>query len=217
VSADHETPRDRLLRAGAGALTDSEILAVLMGGGRSRVPTDTAYRMVKAAGGLPGVAGSVRYGFSKIPPPQRAALLAALELSVRLARAKIPERAPLNRPAAVAAYVLRCYGTAHQETGGALFLNARNRLIGEREIFAGSLRTLPISPAPILTEALTRGAAGVAVWHFHPSGVATPSVSDLTFTEKLRKAADLVGLVLVDHLIVAAPGVWVSLRERCGW
>lgn len=212
-----EAPRERLLRAGARSLSDAELVAVLLGGGRTRLPLSAARELLAGADGLAGLADASRLGQATLVEPHQAAILAALELAVRLARAQVPDREPLSRTAEVAAYLAGRYGSPQQEVGGALYLNAGHRLLAEREIFAGCVRTLTLSPAPVLTEALARRAAGVVLFHTHPSGDPTPSVADLAFTEKMRQAADLVGLKLVDHLIVAGPGRWTSLRQFCGW
>ena len=100
--------------------------------------------------------------------------MAAVEIGRRLARAELPRREPLNRPASVARYVNLRYGASDQEVMGALFVDIRNRLLGEREIFRGTLNRAAVEPREILKEGLIRGAAGVVLFHTHPSGDPSP-------------------------------------------
>jgi DNA repair protein RadC len=96
---------------------------------------------------------------------------------------------------------------------GALFLDIRSRLLGEREIYRGTLDRTAVEPREILRESLLRGAAGVIVFHTHPSGDPSPSQEDFAFTRRLRDAGDVLGVRLVDHLVLGSQERWVSLRE----
>jgi hypothetical protein len=99
---------------------------------------------------------------------------------------------------------------------GALFLNVRHRILGDAEMFRGTLHRAEVEPREILKECLLRGAAGVVVFHTHPSGDPTPSDADLQFTRRMAYAAALVGVDLVDHLVLGAIGRWVSLKAQGG-
>jgi DNA repair protein RadC len=123
----------------------------------------------------------------------------------------------MTHAAAVARYLTLRFGVPDQEIMGAIFLDARNRLIGESEFFRGTLQRAAVEPRALLKEALLRGASAFAVFHTHPSGDPSPSVEDLTFTRRLAEAAEAVGIRLADHLILGQGGRWVSLRERGGW
>jgi DNA repair protein RadC len=151
-----------------------------------------------------------------VGPAKAAAVLAAVELGRRLARAEVREREPLGHPAAVASYLNLRYSALDQEVMGALYLDARNRLLGERELFRGALNRAVAEPRRILREGLLAGAAGCIVFHTHPSGDPSPSAEDLAFTRRLAEAGEAVGIRLVDHLVLGGQGRWVSLRER-GW
>ena len=124
---------------------------------------------------------------------------------------------PGVRPAEVARYLLLRYQQRDQEVMGAVFLDARHRLIGEREVFRGTLHRAAVEPREILKDCLLRGASGVALFHTHPSGDPTPSAEDLLFTRRMAEAAEVIGVELVDHLVLGGPGRWVSLRERGAW
>ena len=98
----------------------------------------------------------------------------------------------------------------------AIFLDARNRVIGYTEIVRGTLNAARLTPRDVFTPALVVGAASICIAHNHPSGVASPSNSDRMVTEVLRGAGHLLGLPLTDHLIVTASDVF-SFRESDGW
>lgn len=119
----------------------------------------------------------------------------------------------MNSPELVKVYLEQLHGQDTQEQAGALLLNARNRLIQhEPEIYKGTLDRAFIEPREILKRALLCNAAGVILYHTHPSGDPTPSREDREFTRRLATAAETLGIRLVDHLVVTAAGS-VSFRE----
>jgi DNA repair protein RadC len=212
-----ERPRERLLRNGGPALGDAELVAVLLRTGRrGESALAVARELLQGVGGLAGLATApaeamIRRGLGAA---KAASLLAAVEIARRLAGAEVAERAPLGNAAAVARYLTLRFATLDQEVMGALFLDTRNRLIAERELFRGALARAVAEPRRILREGLLLGAAGCIVFHTHPSGDPSPSAEDLAFTRRLRDAGETVGLRLVDHLVLGSVGRWVSLRER---
>jgi DNA repair protein RadC len=100
-----------------------------------------------------------------------------------------------------------------QERLGALFLDSKNRLIREREIYVGTLNATTVSTRDVVRLALEENAAALIVFHNHPSGDPSPSAEDIAFTRKLNEASRLFGIELVDHLIIGA-NRFVSLRKR---
>ena len=217
---EDERPRERLLKSGAQVLSDAELVAVLLWGGRPGASVlDLARELLQESGGLSGLAGANRRSLRRrgVGAVKVATLLAAVELACRLAQARIPDRGLMNRPTSVARYVALRYGTRDQESMGALFVDIRNRLVGEREIYRGTLNRAAVEPREILKEGLLRGAAGVVLFHNHPSGDPSPSAEDIIFTRRLAEAGEVVGVRLVDHIIVSAGGAWVSLKDRGAW
>ncbi len=215
-----ERPRERLLEQGTRALGDAELVAVLVRTGRrGESALDMARALLAGVGGLSGLALADAPSLSRkgLGPAKVASLLAAVELGRRLARSEIAEREPLSRPAAVASYLALRFARRDQEVLGALYLDTRNRLLAERELYRGTLSRAAVEPRRVLQEGLLLGAAGVVVFHTHPSGDPSPSAEDLAFTRRLAEAGEVVGIRLVDHLVLGAIGRWVSLRERGGW
>jgi len=141
-------------------------------------------------------------------------VVASLELARRLARSEVPRSEPMKRPLALVQYLALRYSTIGQEVLGAVYLDARSRLIEDREIYLGTLDRSPVEPREIFHHALLVGAATVVVWHTHTSGDPSPSPEDLAFTRRLAQAGEALGVGLVDHLIVGHGGRWLSLHER---
>jgi DNA repair protein RadC len=216
----HDRPRERLLREGGTALTDTELVAVLLRTGVAGASAlDLARELLSVAGGLAGLAaldaGSLqRRGLGSA---KAATLLAALELARRVARAELPDRLPLGNPETVARYLLLRYAERDQEVMGALFLDIRNRLLGEAELYRGTMVRAAVEPRAFLKQALLRSAAGILLFHTHPSGDPSPSAEDLAFTRRLSDAGDLLGIRLLDHVVLGGGHRWVSLRRRGGW
>ncbi|MBC8647210.1 MAG: DNA repair protein RadC, partial [Thermoanaerobaculia bacterium] len=141
------------------------------------------------------------------------AIVAALEIARRLATEPLAGRDLFNEPGLVKEYLRRARGDGAQEKTGALYLNTRNRLLkDDPEIYRGTLDRAVVEPREILKRALLASAAGVIVYHNHPSGDPSPSREDREFTRRLASAADVVGLRLLDHIVVGREGC-VSFRE----
>ncbi len=215
-----ERPRERLLRQGGSSLSDSELLALLLRTGRAGVSVlQMAMDVLRESGGLSGLLTATPHSLrrSGLGPAKAATLLAAVEIGRRLASEQLLDGEPLTRPADVARYLALRYHTCDQEVMGALFLDARSRLLGEREMFRGTLSRIAVEPREILRECLQRGAAAVYLFHTHPSGDPAPSAEDLLFTRRLAEAAEIVGVRLADHVVLGHRGRWVSLKEKCAW
>jgi len=216
-----ETPWMRLQAHGARALGDSELVAAIVSPGarRSVASLPAARALLKDTQGLRLLAtGEPPATATKHLGRGRAATLSAtLELARRLARCAVDERAPLSHPAAVASYLALRYSVPDQEVMGALYLDARQRLLAENELYRGTLLRAAAEPRQVLKEGLLHGAAGCILFHTHPSGDPSPSAEDLAFTRRMAEAGEVVGIRLVDHLVLGGMGRWVSLRERGAW
>lgn len=212
-----ERPRERLLEHGGRSLSDSELLAVLLRTGRKGVSAlQMALALLRESGGLGGLLTATPHSLRRVGlgPAKAATLLAAVEVGRRLAGEQLLDHEPLSRPVDVARYLALRYHTCDQEVLGALFLDARNHLLGEREIFRGTMSRISVEPREILRECLQRGAASVYLFHTHPSGDPSPSSEDILFTRRMAEAAEIVGLRLADHVVLGSRGRWASLKER---
>jgi DNA repair protein RadC len=90
-------------------------------------------------------------------------------------------------------------------------------MLGDRELYRGTLDRALVEPREVLKECLLRGASGVILFHTHPSGDPTPSEEDTAVTLRMAEAAKAVGVRLIDHLVLARTGRWVSIRDQLAW
>lgn len=123
---------------------------------------------------------------------------------------------PCDDPRRVARFLSRLLEDAPSEVLGALFLDVRHRAIGHTIAYCGTLTRTTCEPRGLLAPALLANAAGIILFHNHPTGDPSPSTEDLVFTRKVEMSCDVLGLRLIDHLIVGEDGRYASLR-RVGW
>lgn len=214
-----DRPRERLLRLGADALGDAELLALFLGTGpRGSNAVEHAQTLLGRTGGLRALLDLSAIELRRLPGigPARAALLeAALALGRRQLRGELERGAALDGPQRAGEYFSRWLRPSPHERFAVLFLDNRHRLIGERVLFEGSIDTAAVHPRVVVQQALRMNAAAVLVAHNHPSGVAEPSAADRTLTQVLKQALALVDVRLLDHFVVG-DGPAVSMAER-GW
>ncbi|MDQ2979206.1 MAG: DNA repair protein RadC [Acidobacteriota bacterium] len=212
-----ERPRERLSRVGAASLSNEELLSLLLGSGtRGESALDRARSLLSGRGGLVGLAGMSGAELRRergIKNARAAVIEAALELGRRLSTEAVAPRDLFQEPGLVKEYLRRVRGDGAQERTGALFLNARNRLLkDDPDIYRGTLDRAVVEPREILKRALLVNAAGVILYHNHPSGDPAPSREDRDFTRRLAAASDSVGVRLLDHIVVGRSGC-ISFRE----
>lgn len=210
-----ERPRERLLRHGPETLSDAELIAILLGSGmRGRNALQVARELL--GDGLQSMArreaGSIRR-VGGVGDAKATRLAAALEIGRRLASQLTADSDPVRDPESVARALVARYSHHVQERLGALFLDSKNRIIREREIYVGTLNATTVSTRDVIRVALEENAASVIIFHNHPSGDPAPSAEDLLFTRKMVEAGKLMGVEVVDHLILGA-NRYVSLKQR---
>ena len=213
-----DRPRERLRALGAAALSDVELLALLLGTGTAREGVlDVATRLLATVGGLGALARLAPPQLAALPglgPARAAEIVAALELGRRASRDIAAERPQIMRPADAVALLTPALAHLEQERSVVLLLDRRHRLLREVVVGFGGIAHAPMEPREIFSAALREpGVAAVLVAHNHPSGDPTPSPEDRAVTRRLTRAAETLGLELLDHVIVAAGG-WASLREQ---
>lgn len=196
-------PCERLLKSGVQALSDAELLAIVLGTG---APGKNVIQLARELllGGLNNLRKRDLDALRKVRGvgPMKAARLAAVfELTHRLTL-DIPEKKPFDAKE-LGPRLVTGYGHYPQERFGAVLLDARHRIGKQREIFVGTVNRSVVSPGEVLRFALNDHASGVVVFHNHPSGDPTPSEDDIRLTKKLKDSLELVDIELVDHLVVA--------------
>ena len=210
----------RLKARGAKGLSEAELLALILRPGEPNraAGLTCAQELLSSCGGL---AGLLTFDLptaraQALDDTQAAALLAAVELSRRLATPTEGVGDQLQDPAFAARFLYLRFARSHQEILGAVFLDDFYRPLSALELFRGVRRKLVVNPQPILREALRRNASNVMLFHTHPSGDPTPSQEDRNMTERARQACELLGIELVDHLVLGGDR-WISLRRLNPW
>lgn len=202
-----ERPRERLLRSGAAALTDAELLAIFLRVGvRGKSAVDLARDLISHFGSLNRLFAAARAEFVAIPGMGDAKftqLHAVFEMARRALREQLVEGTSLASPQAVKDYLSLTMGQLEHEVFVVLFLDARNRLIAADEIFRGTLTQTSVYPREIAKRALAHNAAAAILAHNHPSGNPEPSQADRMLTRTLKDSLALVDVQVLDHIIVA--------------
>ncbi|WP_224368704.1 RadC family protein [Hyalangium versicolor] len=205
--------RERLFKLGASALTDPELLSVLLGPG-SRA-SGLAEKLISGSGGLKALLLKDPLELSMYPglgPTRTAQVVAALELGRRAQRTT--ERRPrLRTPKEISAYLLPVLSALRREVFHVLCFNPRNVLLADVRVAEGTMNTCPVDPREVYAAALTTRATAIALAHNHPSGDPEPSAQDLQLTLQLVDAGRVLGIKVLDHLVVG-DGTYVSLMER---
>jgi DNA repair protein RadC len=212
-TADASRPREKLRARGPSALSDAELLALVIGSGTA---ARSAIRIGKLlAQNTPSdLAGWSSARWLLVPglgPARAAALCAVFELGRRAAE-RPAASATIRGPEDVLAQVRDLPG-ARREHFVVLLLNARHELQCRETVSIGSLNASIVHPREVFLPAILHSAASVVLVHNHPSGDPEPSEEDLNITRRLVQVGDLVGIGVLDHVIVAARGV-VSLKAR---
>jgi DNA repair protein RadC len=212
-----ERPRERLEKQGASALTQAELLAILLRVGvKGENALEVAQRILDRFKGLRGLQSASFPELSRergIGRAKAAQIQAAIELGNRLSREQPVDRAVINSPEDAANLIRYEMGGLDHEEIWILLLDTRNKLIEVKRVYVGSLNSAFARTAEIFKPAILGNAAGVILAHNHPSGDANPSPEDIAMTRNLAQAGNLLDIDLVDHLVIAA-NTFSSLKER---
>jgi DNA repair protein RadC len=205
-----DRPRERLVREGAQALSNPELLAIFLRVGvQGKSAVELGQDMLRHFGSLQRLFHSSLAEFSEVHGlglAKYAQLQAVLELA-RRAGAEQLARESLCSPDAVKTYLRGKFGCQPHESFMVLFLDVKNRLIDSQEMFTGTLTHTSVYPREVVKAALRRNAAGVMLAHNHPSGVCEPSDADLRLTSALVQALALIDVRVLDHFVVAGTHV----------
>lgn len=212
-----ERPREKLLAAGAQALSDAELLAIFLRVGvAGKSAVDLARDLLKQCGSLNGIFRASLEELTQvngIGSSKYAQLQAIFEMSQRALREQMQERDLLGSPDAVRDYLRLKLGGLPREVFMIILLDAQNRVLAMEELFAGTLTQTSVYPREVVKRALHFNAAAVIFAHNHPSGVAEPSRADEMLTGALKQALALVDIKVLDHFVVAG-NTLASFAER---
>lgn len=209
-------PREKLLARGPGALSDAELLALLL---RTGLPGKNALQMgqelVDTFGGVAGLLHTSASDLQRIKglgPAKRAELVAVLELARRALAQQLQDKPLFSAPQAVRDYLQLQLGSRPHEIFAVLFLDSQHRLIALEELFRGTLTQTSVYPREVVVRALALHAGSVVLAHNHPSGEPRPSRADETLTQTLKAALALVDVRVLDHFVVTSTQA-VSMAE----
>ncbi len=217
-------PREKLLARGPGALSDVELLALLLRTGiQGKGVLQMAHELLQIVspdtdgfGGIAGLLHATADDLKRVKglgPAKRAEIIAVLELARRAMAQKLQQRAAFSDANAVKHYVQLHLSAKTHEVFAVLFLNAQHGLLAMEEMFRGTLTQTSVYPRELVLRALHHQAAAVVLAHNHPSGSVQPSRADEHLTQTLKAALALIDVQVLDHIIVA-PGEALSMAEK---
>jgi DNA repair protein RadC len=203
---ESDRPREKLTRAGAAALGDGELVALVLGSGtRSRSALELAHELLRTAGGADGL---LRLELDElravrgVGAARAARLVAAMELGRRALVRQAGNRPQFRTPQDLAVYLMPLHSGHRVERFGALLLDSRLRLIRAAILASGTADGVTVEPRDLFREALLASATHVVAFHNHPSGDPSPSSADRLLTARLMDAGRLLGITLLDHVIL---------------
>lgn len=214
-----ERPREKLLERGVASLSDGELLAIVLRTGvQGHSAMWLARKLLDTHGGVSGVLAADKPALctqAGVGEATWAVLQACAEISRRSLRDQIDSRSMLDSPVSATHFLRAELAHLEHECFGCLWLDNRHRVIQFEPLFRGTLDSASVYPREVVKRSLSVNAAAVIFAHNHPSGCAEPSAADRNITETLRRALELVGVRVLDHVVVGH-GQSVSLAER-GW
>ncbi len=203
---ESERPRERLSRLGAAALSDAELLAILLRSGiRKRPVLQLSRELLSAFHGLRGLLAADfqrLHEFHGLGLAKAATLAACGELLRRYLRAGLEQTDVIRDPEAVVAYLTGCLRDRGREVFKVLFLNKANRIIREEDLFSGTVDEAAVHPREIVQAALLCRATAVILVHNHPSGRVEPSAADRELTNRISQACETISVRVLDHIII---------------
>ena len=212
-----ELPRERLLMRGAAALSDAELVSLLLRtGGSGCSALEVAHDLIARFGGVAALLAAEPRDLAAVHgvgPAKCAGLASVAELARRSISEEARSRDALASPQAVRDYLRLLLAARPYEVFVGLFLDSQNRLLAAEELFRGTLAQTSVYPREVVKAALAHNAAAMIFAHNHPSGVAEPSRADELLTQALRQALLLVDIRTLDHFVVAG-GRLTSFAER---
>ncbi len=211
-------PREKLLARGAAALSDAELLALLLRTGLAGTSVlQLAQQLLDEFDGIAGLLNTSAEDLKRIKGlgggAKRAELVAVLELARRALAQQLKDRAGFGSAQAVKDYLQLHLAPRPHEVFAVLFLDSQHRLIALEELFRGTLTQTSVYPREVVLRALHHHAGAVVLAHNHPRGSVQPSRADQAITESLKAALALVDVRVLDHVIVG-PGQALSMAEQ---
>ncbi|HOX36927.1 MAG TPA: DNA repair protein RadC [Candidatus Brocadiia bacterium] len=207
---EDERPRERLLKCGADALSEAELLAIIIRDGTPEMSAvGLAHALLARFGSLRNLSRAGAPEITKVKgigKAKAAQILAALAVGRRASSETARTGDLFDSPERVFDYFRAGFRDLKQETFHVVLLDTKHRLLKTSRIFAGTLNLSTVHPREIFNEAIRESAAAVIFVHNHPSGDPTPSREDIALTKRLKEVGELVGIKALDHVIIGGDG-----------
>jgi len=214
-----ERPRERLLAKGPDALSDAQLLAILLRTGRrDSSAVEVAMELLRQVDGISGLAKcgvEELCAIDGIGPAKAAQLKAAVELGRRSLAAPLSTGTRISSSADLFRHFFPILRDRKQELFKVVLLDAKNIIVKETTVSEGTLTLSIVHPREVFALAIRESAAGIIFLHNHPSGDPTPSLEDRRLTDRLVTAGKLLGISVLDHVIIG-DGRYVSFADE-GW
>ena len=210
--AKEDRPYEKCLRLGPEALSDGELLAVLLRTGTKGCPSvDMADEILNLSRNKEGLLGLYQLSLTQLQSVKGVGKVKAVqikcigELSKRIAGATARKGLSFNQPETIAQY--------YMELLICMMLDTKNHLLGEEMVFKGTVNSSLVNPREIFLTAVSYHAVGILLVHNHPSGDPAPSRADMDFTQRVSRAGEILGIPLIDHIIIGDHR-FLSFRQR---
>ncbi|MFD0871228.1 DNA repair protein RadC [Chlamydia abortus] len=212
-----DRPRERMQQYGAQALSNAELLAILLRTGTYRESAvQLAQRILQEAGSLRGLVGmsiDEMMETKGIGLAKALQLKAGIELGRRLAASSLQETVTIRSPQDVYSLLSEDLRYLQKEHFVCLFLNTKNHVLAQETLSIGTLNASLVHPREVFLAAIRRSSASIICVHNHPSGDPTPSPEDIQMTRRLAEAGQIIGIDVLDHVIIGDRG-YISLKEK---
>lgn len=206
--AEEDRPREKLMLKGVSALTDSELLAIIIGSGNDKESAVELSRRIlhNSDNNINNLAklsvNDLVKGFRGIGPAKAINIISALELGRRRKLEEVPDRKKITSSKDAYSQLYPILSDLNHEETWALILDRSNKVVSNMQVSRGGISGTVVDIRLILREALNHFASGIILSHNHPSGNCTPSPQDTAITKKLKEAAKWMDIQLLDHIIV---------------
>ncbi len=210
-----ERPREKAKKYGITVLSDKELLAILLRHGyHGHSSLSIAEEILKKARGIENLSRLSIQDLKEVKGVKEVKaieILACFELSKRMHYERLFEKDVIKEPSDLITWLMKELGTLEQENFLVVYLNIKNHIQGHKILFKGTVDKSLVHPREIFKEALRLSSSRIMVVHNHPSGDCTPSNADISITKQLYDCGEMMGILLLDHLIVSSY-TWFSFK-----
>lgn len=215
-----ERPYEKCCQHGAGALSDAELLAVILRtGSKGMSSLSLARKLIQSEQCREGIQGICSYSIQElrkikgIGQVKAVQILCVGELSRRISKSRARKKLSFTSPSSIADYYMEDLRYEKQEKIVLIMLDTRGNLIGDKSVFSGSVSSSLASPRELFLEAIKQEAVHIVLLHNHPSGDPSPSKEDIALTSRIAQCGKLLNIPLTDHIIIG-DRKYVSFREQ---